>query len=603
MMRANRSILLAVVFNLFFFSVTFGATNRDVCEMGCPYSSIQAAVNGAQNTDTVRVAQGLYFENVTITDPVTLTIQGGWDQTFTTRSSDPTLTVVNGMGLDSVFYISASSNENISVTIDGLTITNGLASNAGGIYAYAYAGSSSTADIKLTLTISNNRIVGNSTWGSGGGLYAYASTYSDTGSAIVDVSLNNNRIAENYAAGSGGGVYFYSYSSSSYSKRSVARFGLKGNEINGNLSTYGGGAYIYLVNSDIANGDVNSFIEDNDINGNRAFSGRGGLYLYLEKILSPTLSIVNNVISGNYAKSNEGGVRLYSYLSSPTISFINNTITKNTGMALSAYSDGSGGAPVDFVLNLHNNILYGNYLPSSTSDEIYLDNQSDGDMVIHSGNNTLGRLYEDSDYRDEGFNLTSDPLIGDDFHLKSGSPAINSANATFAPDADKDGNERVGTPDRGAYEYLGTDHQAEMPVPVDRYDVDYPSRTEPVVTSDRASARPFAASVDSADVVRLKIALPKFSGPVDVYVGLFIPKLDSNNIYQIGSDLSLNTSITPVPWRSGLAEAVESSLYGDLDLSDWPTSLEWFLYLIVTPQGASPIGARYYEYQTSFIIK
>ena len=254
------------------------------------------------------------------------------------------------------------------------------------------------------------------------------------------------------------------------------------------------------------------------------------------------------------------------------------------------------------MLNLYNNILYGNYLPSSTSDEIYLDNYSDGNMVVNSSSNTLGRLYEDSDYHDEGFNLTSDPLIGDDFHLLSGSPAINSANATYAPATDKDGNARVGTPDRGAYEYLGIDHHAVMPVPVDRYDVDYLSITEPVVTSDRATARPFAASADSADVVRLKIALPKFSGPVDVYVGLFIPKLDTYNVYQIGSDLSLNTSGTPVPWRSGLTDAVESSLYGDLNFSGYP-SFECFLYLIVVPQGASPSGTRYYEYRTSFILK
>ncbi len=590
-----------MVFNLFFFSIAFGATNRDVCETGCPYSSIQAAVDAAQDTDTIRVAQGLYFENVTINDSITLTIQGGWDQTFTTRSTDPTLTVVNGMGLDSVFYINASSDESISVAIDGLTITNGLASSGGGIYAYAYAGSSSTTDTLVALTLSNNRIVGNSTWNSGGGLYAYAYTYSDTGIAKVDITITNNRIAENNA-NNGGGVYINGYSSTSHSKRSVARFGLMGNEINGNFSTNGGGAYINLSNSDSALGGVSSYIESNDINGNHALSGIGGLYLYLDNALSPDLNIVNNVISGNYDKSGSGGVRLSSYLSNPVISFINNTITKNTGNALTAYSDGYGGVSDNFVLNLYNNILYGNYLPSSTSDEIILDNYSDGNMVVHSGSNTMGKLNEDSDYHDEGGNLTSDPLIGDDFHLLSGSPAINTANTTYAPATDKDGNARVGKPDRGAYEYLGTDHQAVMPVPVDRYDLDYLSITEPVVTSDRATARPFAAYTDNADVARLKIALPKFSGPVDVYIGLFIPKLDSYNIYQIASDLSLNTSGTPVPWQSGLTEAVESSLYGDLDLSDWP-SVECFFYLIVVPQGASPTGTRYDEYRTSFILK
>ncbi|MEA3240255.1 MAG: hypothetical protein U9P37_01535, partial [Pseudomonadota bacterium] len=178
MLFTKKSIMLAIIFTGLFFSSAFAA-DLDVCPTGCAYSSIQAAVNEASDGDTIRVAQGLYFENIRIQNPITVTIQGGWDSTFSTRSSDPALTVVNGMGLYSVFYIRAYNDENITVTIEGLTITNGCDRDGGGIYAAAYAGSSCTTDSSLNLLLSNNRIVGNWASNGGGGIYVDASTYSN----------------------------------------------------------------------------------------------------------------------------------------------------------------------------------------------------------------------------------------------------------------------------------------------------------------------------------------------------------------------------------------------------------------------------------------
>lgn len=47
------------------------------------------------------------------------------------------------------------------------------------------------------------------------------------------------------------------------------------------------------------------------------------------------------------------------------------------------------------------------------------------------------------------------PIAGD-FHLTSGSVAINAGSSLYAPITDKDGKSRVGAPDAGAYEYAGT---------------------------------------------------------------------------------------------------------------------------------------------------
>ena len=57
---------------------------------GC-YSTISVALTAAQNGDTIRVVAGTYVEFVTINKTVTL--QGGWNTTFTARDrvANPTI--------------------------------------------------------------------------------------------------------------------------------------------------------------------------------------------------------------------------------------------------------------------------------------------------------------------------------------------------------------------------------------------------------------------------------------------------------------------------------------------------------------------------------
>ncbi len=585
-------------------SSVFGATNRDVCLSGCAYSSIQAALNAAEDGDTLRVAQGLYYENLSINNPITVTIQGGWDATFSSRSSDPSLTIVDGMGLDNVFYIFASNDQMISVHIEGLTIRNGADYSGGGIYVYCQASNSSTIDSLVELTLTNNHIVKNHASSNGGGLYAYTYTSSDNGSAKVHLNLSNNRIAENLAGDNGGGIYLYGYTSSSYSKTSALRFNINNNEINGNRAEYGGGAYVYLYKAEYEDAGASSSIQANDISGNTALGTRGGLYVYFNDCLPSILPIVNNVIAGNWSKSSPGGVLISSYGSSPSIDFINNTIALNSYLGFEAVSDGYGGVLDNFVLNFSNNIVYGNQVQSDPSDDVDFDNYSDGNMVVTSSNNSLGGLdINDVVYNDNGGNLTTDPLLGDDFHLLAGSPAINSADATLAPATDKDGNARSGDPDRGAYEYLGSDHQAQLPLPDARYEVLYKVMRGPTVASDPLVARPFTAFIDSSNILRLNINLPEFSSGVDLYAGVFIPTINPDNVYQIAEDDSLRIAPIPIKWKSAVTTAVQkSSLWGDLDITGWPRG-EYFLYLISVPEGGSVFGGKYYSYHTSFYVK
>lgn len=63
------------------------------------YTSIQEAINAATTGSTIRIAQGTYDESIVLNEPKYLTLQGGWDSTFTTQSSCTTvnsITISNG---------------------------------------------------------------------------------------------------------------------------------------------------------------------------------------------------------------------------------------------------------------------------------------------------------------------------------------------------------------------------------------------------------------------------------------------------------------------------------------------------------------------------
>src|SRR4051812_2140350 len=55
------------------------AAATTVCAKGCAFTGIQAAINAASPGDTITVAAGKYYENVTVDRP--LTLQGSGDGT------------------------------------------------------------------------------------------------------------------------------------------------------------------------------------------------------------------------------------------------------------------------------------------------------------------------------------------------------------------------------------------------------------------------------------------------------------------------------------------------------------------------------------------
>ena len=64
----------------------------DTCGGKTPcYTSIQEAVEAATDGTIIKVVQGNYGEDVTLTTNKTLILQGGYDSTFETQSSTTTI--------------------------------------------------------------------------------------------------------------------------------------------------------------------------------------------------------------------------------------------------------------------------------------------------------------------------------------------------------------------------------------------------------------------------------------------------------------------------------------------------------------------------------
>jgi hypothetical protein len=159
------------------------------------YRTIQAAINCAQQGDTLQITAGSYTETISLAK--SLTLQGADDIT----------TIVNGGGSGRVLTVDGA----VSVAIDGLTFTNGSAPDGAGILTRA-----------STLTIANSTISSNVAAQKGGGLLTQAGSVTLTNTQITGnsapdgggiftqggtVTLHGTTISGNTATGAGGGIY------------------------------------------------------------------------------------------------------------------------------------------------------------------------------------------------------------------------------------------------------------------------------------------------------------------------------------------------------------------------------------------------------------
>lgn len=463
------------------------------------FDTIQAAIDAIEgNFSLLKVASGEYsdvFERHHLNQVVyidkSVKIQGGYSiDNWSSPQPEKDLTIIDAKNLGRAFYITG----NVSVTIDGIHVTGGNASNIGGQGGGIFSHSA-------TLVITNSEIRGNiaseSGVGEGGGIFIKnGSSASMIRNCVIIGNISNDDKLEH---GHGGGIYI------SYTPIKIIDNFISGNVANSNGSGIGGGIYVYKSSATI---------ETNEIVSNTAGIGNGGFGGGIVAFEDGDISIIGNTIKGNSAPTGGG-------LSLQKISDAN--ITFNEFISNVATEKGGGGILIDYGSNntIEKNIINGNtamwgggmhlYKTSfSIINNLIINNnvikigggiypsKSEGDIV----NNTVvknmasdgGGFYsavtssdqitkirncifwnnDGGEIGGDGYvvsysnfetwnsgpnNISSNPLfvnpMANDYHLKAGSPCINAGTPYTSLNTDIEDTPRDNVPDMGAYEWIG----------------------------------------------------------------------------------------------------------------------------------------------------
>lgn len=379
-----------------------------------PFPGIQQAISAAVSGDEIRVAQGIYNENILISNKMIL-LKGayaggniadyadGLPGDFSEQNYNAYHSIIEGINTAPVIELRLETSGSL---IDGFVIRAG---HRGILFDTEF-----TWPAAENITISNN-IIENNGWDelddqTGGGIRI-------TGNGII-VEQN---VIRNNRAGRGGAL-------SAVGQNNVIR----GNTIDDNWanSDHGGGLYLF----------GNILVENNIISNNRvgvlAGYGWGGGAIFLETGSDMAISR-NNIYVNNMAPTYAGGVFADE---AATLMMSHDLVIRNYTQSA---SHGGGGIAVDrrwdgeashLILN-HCTVAYNYSTQGSSGNGIYVDQLSSamiensifysngGDFTV-AGNSTFNMTYSISEDVISGAgNLQDDPLFADpdmdDFHLKS----------------------------------------------------------------------------------------------------------------------------------------------------------------------------------------
>jgi len=392
------------------------------------YSSIQSAIDDANDGDTIIVSAGTYQENIDFLG-----------KAVSLRSVDPNdadvvaATIIDGSNPPDPncgSVVTFKNGEDINSVLTGFTIRNGTGqsdpcgaswywkgTNGGGAFC---RGASPT----ITKNVFKNCLVG---YG-GGAIYCHY----EASPAIVE-----NTFVGNYAGWYGGAVF----------ARLKCSPIISNNVFKENQCAVLGGA-IYLADQ------CYSRVTDNWIEGNRSlYLSGGGIYYFVSS--APT--IANNFFVANTSKVT-GSAIMASGASAGWI--INNVFTDNQLTQTSSY-----GAALGIYTDV---IISNNIIVDNIGNGIYVQQEGTG-SIIHNNNvyNSSLNNYagEITDQTGINGNISADPQIGPElpepltsFELHPNSPCIDTGTNGHLPGwltLDYDGTARVvhGIVDMGPQEY------------------------------------------------------------------------------------------------------------------------------------------------------
>jgi len=177
--------------------------------------------------------------------------------------------IISGNNITRIFYMYDEGARTISIS--GLTLTDGRSGNGGAIFSKG-----------IDLTLSSVVITGNEAARRGGGVY-----FADLENRNPTLTIIDSEISDNTAGNDGGGFSLYN----------AGDVTITNTVVSGNSSDQdGGGAYLYNV------GNVS--IDSSTFDQNTAVKNGGGLMLYNVG----DVTITNTVVSGNASLYGGGGI-------------------------------------------------------------------------------------------------------------------------------------------------------------------------------------------------------------------------------------------------------------------------------------------------------
>ena len=328
---------------------------------------------------------------------------------------------VDGNHANRVFYI----NPGLTVTISGLTITNGAADHGAGIY-----------NDHATLTVSNSTLTGNNAGNlgdnRGGGIFNDHATLTVSNSTLTGNSASSN---DNF--GTGGGI------SNILGTVTVTNSTVSGNSTSG-ISNGGGGIY---------NGHGTLTVTNSTVSGNSGTLG-GGIYSEVVSEISnaATVTVTNSTVSGNSASDPSGGFGGGIFNAafndsggnvSATVTVTNSTLSGN-----SAGGAGSGGGGIYNALN----VTAGAGNATVTIGSTIINAGSSGENIRNDSGTVTSQGYNLSSDNGGGYltntgdQINTDPMLAP--LANNGGPTFTHALSPTSPAIDKGKNFSGSTTDQ-----------------------------------------------------------------------------------------------------------------------------------------------------------
>jgi hypothetical protein len=391
-------------------------------------------------------------------DSKAVSLLGGWNTGFTVRSSDPSLTLLDGGGATRVLEVIADvAGVSINFSIEGLTIQNGYGSETDGAGIRAYSGASgNNGTIFLTIrncVIQNNQATISPVARSGGGMYT------DCYFEVYDTSFLSNR------ARSGGAMFLNYAPNLSNSLEPIIDNCVF--EDNSNIGGWQGSTIFNNVSPIIRNcsftgrsDGVSSSGPGSTIYSQYSPSTRVHNSFFSRCIIDYWGSAIQYWDAGGEIKNcffsdNKAGILsgygAVTYLNNSgaaeTINITNCTFTGNQSQSGFAGALHSRGAD----LNITNSIFWGN---GSTGIYSEYGNATIRYSDIEGGPGGTG-------FADGGNNITNNPqfVVAGNCHLTAGSPCIDTGDnaAPGLPITDLDGDLRILDGGTGVVVDMGAD--------------------------------------------------------------------------------------------------------------------------------------------------